>query len=768
PDRTSLEGKGGGTVRSTSCDLVQPGVVCRKSARRRGAWNNRRRAHAHKILTTAKPPKPKSQAQEDNRARRRTPTMIAASRRAAVAASRRAASSSRSRGRHRPLAALPSPSPSASCTSSPPPLPLRAMSSLHDPTLFPSLEEPHSGSVPPPASEDVHDDARLLRSDVRTMGALLGDAIALHHGEDVLEKVEKMRHMAKESRSVSGEQKDVDRLAPMVDFVRTLSAKELVVVSRAFAHFLGVANAAEAHHRCRRLKSDLEEEGRRGLLGALHETKRDSAAGVLARLASGADGAEKVSAKDLHASLCGQTVELVLTAHPTQVNRRTLLEKHGRVQRILNDADALRESGTPYAKGLLEDALRREIASIWQTDEVSRVKPSPQSEAERGTLVLETVVWEVLPSFLRKLDASMRDRLGEEYGLPLDARPFKFASWMGGDRDGNPNVTPDVTREVCLANRIKAAALLEKDVRELIGLISGNPPRGMDDACRFESEAMKKVRERAGTDSRAPFRAYLYPVAKKLAKTAEWAGQELARVRKKAGGEATAVAPSGVPTSGVSPEEVYLSKDELMEELLTVHRSLCDTGNAVVANGRLADVIRKVSAFGLTLVPLDVRQESDRHAEALDCITRYLGLGSYSQWDEGARVNWIVRQLQSKRPLLRQGAWDEAGSDEFFTPTARDTLGTFEMIAEQEEASLGAYVISQCTSASDILAVLLLQMDAGVEKPLRVVPLFETLDDLNGAAATMDQLFNIPAYVGSLEGRRQEVMIGYSGSAKDA
>lgn len=583
----------------------------------------------------------------------------------------------------------------------------------------------------------------------------MGNVISQHNGEDVLDKVEKMRNMAKESRAKveSGE----ERLTPLVDFVEGLNSKELVVISRAFAHFLGVANAAEAHQRCRRLKMDLTVEGSEGLLGALHETKRDSTAGVLSQFLTNGDDGKKISKDELYNTLINQTVELVLTAHPTQVNRRTLLEKHFRVQSILNEADNIRDTGTPFQHQQLDEALQREIASIWQTDEVSRVKPTPQSEAERGTLVLETVLWEVLPSFLRKLDASMKSLMGDEYGLPLTSSPFIFSSWMGGDRDGNPNVTPNVTREVCLANRIKAARLLETDVRELMGLISGNPPRGLDDKCRYKSDAMQKIRERAGADSRAPFRSYLNPVANKLKLTSAWAKQELEILQGKS------------TTSNITQDEVYLSKDELVEELLTVHQSLCDTGNAVVANGRLADVIRRVSAFGLTLVPLDIRQESDRHSEALDCITKYLGLGSYLQWDEGARVNWITQQLQSKRPLLRSGGtWNEPGSEEFFTATAKDTLETFEMIAEQHEASLGAYVISQCTSASDILAVLLLQRDAGVQRPLRVVPLFETLDDLQGAAATMDKLLSIPSYIGSLEGRKQEVMIGYSDSAKDA
>jgi phosphoenolpyruvate carboxylase len=185
----------------------------------------------------------------------------------------------------------------------------------------------------------------------------------------------------------------------------------------------------------------------------------------------------------------------------------------------------------------------------------------------------------------------------------------------------------------------------------------------------------------------------------------------------------------------------------------------------VAADGKLTDVLRNVSAFGLTLIPLDVRQESDRHEEALDAITRFLGKGSYAQWDEKTRISWMTKEISSTRPLLRAGVWHEY--PEVFSPTTVDTLETFRMIAEQHEDSLGAYVISQATSASDILAVLLLQRDAGVKKPLRVAPLFETLDDLNGAAATMKSLFSTPVYMGLIEGK-QEVMIGYSDSAKDA
>lgn len=242
---------------------------------------------------------------------------------------------------------------------------------------------------------------------------------------------------------------------------------------------------------------------------------------------------------------------------------------------------------------------------------------------------------------------------------------------------------------------------------------------------------------------------------KKLKDTTEWADRELEHLRTK----------KITLQSITPPQDVYLAKQELMEELMVLHRSLCETNNEITANGRLSDIFRNLAAFGLTLVPLDIRQESDRHTEALDCITRHLGDGSYSQWDEETRLSWLQRRLDSKQPLMRPGDWNNY--PKVFTPTSVDTLETFRMIAEQHDGSLGAYVISQATTASDVLAVLLLQLDAGVKDPLRVVPLFETLDDLNGATDTMESLFSIRTYLGSVNGK-QEVMIGYSDSAKDA
>mmetsp|Transcript_14998 Transcript_14998/g.21224 ORF Transcript_14998/g.21224 Transcript_14998/m.21224 type:complete len:999 (-) Transcript_14998:129-3125(-) len=579
-----------------------------------------------------------------------------------------------------------------------------------------------------------------LRADVKAMGSLLGQVIQDHHGKEIFDRVEQLRNLAKKFREAGGG-RDATKLEEshavleeMATYVSSLKNDELFLVSRSFTHFLALANAAEGHHRIRLMHERVNTgEG----ISAL-SSKADSCGGVLPQLAKEHD------ADAIFDALTSQTVELVLTAHPTEVNRRSILDKQRRVQSLLTLADRYRTSGaaTPYKQAELNDALYREISSIWLSDEVAREKPTPQNEAARGTLVVETVLWETLPQFLRKLNATLVDTIGKK--LPLDAAPLKFASWMGGDRDGNPNVTSTVTREVCLTNRITAATLLHRDLITLESELS-------------ITNCSQELRDIVGDDEREPYRCFLEPMIQKLENTKAWAGQNLDHIKSKG--------VKGFSDDTFASSDIYLSKQDLMDDLMLMHRSLSSTGNEITANGRLTDIIRNLSAFGLTLVPLDVRQESDRHMEVLDSITRFLGLGSYEQWDEETRISWIQQQLASNRPLLRPGVWND--HPDKFSPTTIEALETFAMIADQHDDSLGAYVISQATSASDVLAVLLLQRDAGVKKPLRVVPLFETLDDLNGAADTMESLFSLPGYMGSIAGK-QEIMIGYSDSAKDA
>ena len=279
--------------------------------------------------------------------------------------------------------------------------------------------------------DPVIDPNALLRQDMRVMGSLLGKVVQDHEGADIFDKVERMRALAKEWRALGAGRTDPDAAAvfdELANYAQGFSNKELYTTARAFTHFLALANAAEGHHRARRLQASVAAPDAPAA-GALYP-KSDSCGGVLPKLL--ADGH---SADEIYQALTTQTTELVFTAHPTEVNRRTILAKHRRIQEILNQADAARTSqkNSSFLQSQLDQALYAEIASIWLSDEVNRSKPTPETEAEKGTLVLETVLWETVPLYLRKLDATMQEFL-DGRRLPLESAPVVFASWMGGVR----------------------------------------------------------------------------------------------------------------------------------------------------------------------------------------------------------------------------------------------------------------------------------------------------------------------------------------------
>jgi phosphoenolpyruvate carboxylase len=313
---------------------------------------------------------------------------------------------------------------------------------------------------------------------------------------------------------------------------------------------------------------------------------------------------------------------------------------------------------------------------MWDSDQLKRHKPSPIDEAKSGFAVIENTVWLAVPRFLRKLDDILRREFKRP--LPLDVSPVRIASWMGGDRDGNPNVTPEITREVIMGARWTAAYLIKQDIEKLRTELS------------FRTAAPELLA--ASGNAREPYRAILKDLSKRLDATLKYTGAYLKH---------------GPPATDATPIQELR---ELLDPLMMMHRSLLVTGQDDAAEGQLTDTIRRLHAFGLNLMPLDLRQESFRHTEALNAVTEFLGIGSYASWDEPKRRDWLAAELTSKRPLLPRGRKLESYS---FSPTVLDTLKTFELAAELSPASLGAYVISQCQQASDVMAVMLLQQDAG-------------------------------------------------------
>ena len=564
-----------------------------------------------------------------------------------------------------------------------------------------------------------------LRRDVRLLGGLLGETIALQHGNALFELVEEVRTIAKQVRL--GETAATRRL---IDKLSGLSAGELLNLARAFTLFLNLANIAEQHHQIRQ---------RRQLALADptgdHPTPAHPGGFVAAELQKLLG--RKVDPETLYRHTARLSIELVLTAHPTEVMRRSVSSKFLRIAHLLAEQDRHDLSGLELAQ--IRRALHRAITEVWATDEIRRLRPTPVDEAKTSLVTVEHSLWDVVPKVVRELDHALLQHTGKP--LPLDAVPIRFASWSGGDRDGNPNTTPEITRQVCLLNKIKAAQMFLQDIDEL----------RRDLSMRRCSPALRR---KVGSNVAEPYRALLEKVIRKLNTT-------LRHYSRLFDGDKKA-APVSVRRA------IYHRREQLREPLMLCYDSLTECGDQMIAEGRLTDILRRLDAFGMTLLKLDVRQEASRHTDALDAITCYLGLGSYAQWDEARRQEFLVAELNSKRPLITSSF---PGHGDISDPTGRgevaEVLATFRMLAAENPESFGAYVISMASKPSDVLAVELLQKECRVQQPLRVVPLFERLEALQGASACMDKLFSIDWYKAHIDGR-QEVMIGYSDSAKDA
>jgi phosphoenolpyruvate carboxylase len=548
-----------------------------------------------------------------------------------------------------------------------------------------------------------------LREDVRLLGEVLGRVLRHHEGEEIFNRVEQVREAAKQARTGESEIARIDQL------LREMPIASALTVARAFAHFLTLANIAEQHHRVHRRRDHARDPH-----GA---PQRGSAAETLARLRHAG-----VSAAALRDAICSMRVELVFTAHPTEIVRRTLLQKHNRIARILAFRD--RPDLTPDEQDESIADLHREIAAAWQTDEVRRERVSPLDEVRAGLVVFEQSLWDALPQYLRAVDRALVATTGTT--LPRDVAPVRFGSWIGGDRDGNPSITPEVTRQATWLARWQAADLYLKDIIALRNELSLSA-----------SHASDELRARVG-DAREPYRALLAEVRDRLKATRDLAEEALAEAAPK--------------LTGTAP---YLSAAELAEPLELCFRSLVSRGNEALASGRLTDCLRRVTTFGVTLGRLDLRQEADRHTAAVDWIARAAGLGPYVDLPEPERQRFLVQHLTvgdvRLDDLPRSSTDDEV----------RDVIDTFRAAARIHHESLGAYVITMASAPSDVLAVEFLQMAAGTPHPQRVVPLFETGRDLEHAGAIMTDLLAIPWYRDRIGGH-QEVMIGYSDSAKDA
>lgn len=531
-----------------------------------------------------------------------------------------------------------------------------------------------------------------LRHRVRLLGDLLGETMLNELGTDFLAKVEEIRLLAKSRRQDSGSDNS------LLTVLHSLDDHYLVNIARAFNQFLNLANIAEQAENTAERNTPFPDVSHLGDL--------------LTKLNQSGVAKEKII-ETVHNLTC----ELVLTAHPTEITRRTLIQKYNRIATQLEKVD----ENTPL-RTQDRTILARLVAEVWYTDEIRTEKPTPQDEAIWGYAVIEHSFWEAVPMVREGLDQLLMEHTGES--LPLDAIPIKISTWMGGDRDGNPNVTAEITEDVIRLARWMAADLYLRDIDDLLTQMS-------------MSRCTQHLIDYIGVeDSQEPYRILLRDLREKLTLTRDWAETK------------------DLPKNGL-----ILFREDIFTPLKICYESLTECGMGIIAEGLLKKTLVRVASFGVTLVDLDIRQNADKHEELLDHLTRFLEVGSYKSWSEKARQDFLLEELSSKRPLIPQ-AWEP--EDEI-----AEVLATFHQIASGQAEGISAYVISMAKNPSDVLAVVLLLRKCGLNRALPVVPLFETLEDLDNAAWTLERLLRIPWYQEYINGY-QQIMIGYSDSAKDA
>ena len=552
---------------------------------------------------------------------------------------------------------------------------------------------------------------------VHLLGKILGLVIKEQEGNSFFNKIEKIRVLSKKSRGKRNKLKIQQSFNKLKYQISKLTAQESLIIARSFSKFLNFSNLAESLYSVHMIHDH-----------NIRKSQGTNEVVVLEEAIINLLKNKSISKKIFYQTAQELNIDLVLTAHPTEVKRRTLIQKYANVNTILDQFNNLRiftKQNISREEKLLEQNLHEEITSIWKTDEIKRSKPTPVEEAKWGLAVIEDSLWNAIPKLCSRFDNVVQSHVGKR--LPINFSPITFGSWMGGDRDGNPNVTSKITEEIILLSRWKAANLYEKELTKLIQSLSMH-------------DCSKNIRDKVGK-SRAPYRVFLRPIRDKMKYTQKEI--ELSLNEKKS----------------LKQTLLVQSINEVIDPLLVVYKSLCSIKCEVIANGSVLDLLRRAYAFGLNLAKLDIRQESTRHQKLLKTICNNLGLRNYETWSEEKKIAFLSKEYQSKRPLIPQNISLDKEDKEVWS--------TFQMIAKTPKECLGAYIISMASNVSDILAVMVLQKEAGVKSYLRVVPLFETLYDLQNSHYVIEKLYNISWYLKYFK-YNQEVMIGYSDSSKDA
>jgi len=570
-----------------------------------------------------------------------------------------------------------------------------------------------------------------LREDIRLLGRLLGDTVRDQRGEAVFDLVERIRQLSVRFH------RDDDREARqgLETTLDALSRDQTIDVVRAFSYFSHLANIAEDQHHIRRTRAHLIRGSAPREGNLCHAIERVFDAGA--------------TPADLNTFFDSALVSPVLTAHPTEVQRKSILNCQNAIARLLDTRDRI--VLTPDEEESNDEALRRAVLTLWQTRMLRTAKLSVIDEVANGLSYYQTTFLRELPRLYAKVEDTLagHDPAGHVRELPAFLR---IGSWIGGDRDGNPFVTAEVLERTLAMQAETALDFYLAEIHTIGSQLS------LADRLVSSSDALHALAEASVDHSphRAdePYRRALAGVYARLAATYQTLlGKAPARP---AAGEA-------------SP---YTDAAALLADLDIVHISLQNNGSAALCRGRLRQLRRAVRVFGFHLAPIDLRQNSDVHERLVAELMRVADPAvDYLAMDEEARIACLLEEISTVRPLQSAHLqYSEEAETEFAILRAARRAH-----ARYGVASLPNYIISKTDGVSDILEVALLLKEAGLLDPrepalaMNIIPLFETIGDLQAASATMDHLFSLAPYMALLEtrARAQEVMLGYSDSNKD-
>ncbi|MBP7521781.1 MAG: phosphoenolpyruvate carboxylase, partial [Leptothrix sp. (in: Bacteria)] len=590
-----------------------------------------------------------------------------------------------------------------------------------------------SSGAPLSPSNDVTDAAeknRPLVEDIRLLGRILGEVIREQEGREAYELIERVRQL-----SVAYRLKQDDSAGKaLARLLKNLSADQTVSVIRAFSYFSHLANIAEDRHHVRRRE--------------VHERNGDLQEGSLAMCFERLADAD-IRAADIAKTLSQAYISPVLTAHPTEVQRKSILDAERAVAELIGARDGLH---TQRERDDNEALLRARVTQLWQTRMLRYTKLTVSDEIENALSYYHATFLRQIPRMYREVESHLR---GHEV-----ASFFRMGHWIGGDRDGNPFVTAETLRTALARQSETALRCYLTEVHLLGGELSTSQ------LLAPVTTAMHALAERSPDRNPhredEPYRRALTGVYARLAATLhELTGTEALR-------------------HAVAPQDPYASAEEFLADLKVIEASLRHHHAQALIAPRLAPLMRAVQVFGFHLATVDLRQSSDKHEDVVAELLATARIeADYSALDEGARRALLLRMLNDARPLRVIGAEysEHAQSELAIFETAR------EMLARFGRHALRHYIISHTEDVSDLLEVLLLQKEVGLLRgtldsdgavnDLIVVPLFETIADLRNAAPIMRDFYALPGVAGliqrsGVDGKgEQDVMLGYSDSNKD-